>query len=187
MTGAHDVAKWLVDDGHAEKMMFEHTTLKGSRASALSPLYAVFMQGWEDVGAAMLKTEAGKAVVDKKNRDGSTALFVTASKGYAKSVDALIAAGANINLSNQNGETALFKAADKGHRAIIAAMIAAGVDLEVKDRQDNTALFRAAAKGHLSAVAELLDAGANPNAKGFAAGDSQGQARMAKMETAAQW
>merc|ERR1740130_2615709 len=132
--------------------MFEHTTLKGSRASALSPLYAVFMQGWEDVGTAMLGTEAGKAAADKKNKDGSTALFITAGKGYAKSVDALIAAGASVNLSNQNGETALFKAA---------------------------------AKGHLAAVAELLDAGANPNAKGFASGDSKGQARMAKMETAA--
>ena len=186
-SGAHDVALWLVKDGHAAKMMFTHTALKGTKAMSLSPIYAALTQGWEDVGVALVESDSDKALIDAKNKDGSVPLHIAAMKGHQKATAALIAAGAKLNAANQHGETALFKAADRGHRDIILQLIKGGANLEAKDRGDNTALFKAAAKGHAAAASALLEHGANKEAKGFAtAGKSGEQAKMASMETPAQ-
>ena len=48
---------------------------------ALSPLYAVVLQGWRDVALAMLKDGGAAEDVNAPNKDGSTALFVASQKG----------------------------------------------------------------------------------------------------------
>jgi len=187
-SGAHDVALWLVKDGHAAQMMFKHTALKGTKAMALTPIYAALTQGWEDVGIALVESDVDKTLIDAKNKDGATPLHIASMKGHTKAVEALIAAGADVDAANQNGETALFRAADRGHRDVVLQLIKGGANLEAKDRGDNTALFKAAAKGHAAAASALLEHGANKEAKGFAAGGKKGgqQAKMASLETPAQ-
>ena len=48
---------------------------------ALSPLYAVVLQGWRDVALAMLKDGGAAEDINAPNKDGSTALFVASQKG----------------------------------------------------------------------------------------------------------
>ena len=52
---------------------------------ALSPLYAVVLQGWRDVALAMLKDGGATEDVNAPNKDGSTALFVASQKGLGAS------------------------------------------------------------------------------------------------------
>jgi ankyrin repeat protein len=186
-SGAHDVALWLVKDGHAADMMFTHTALKGTKAMSLTPIYAALTQGWEDVGIALVEFDSDKSLIDAKNKDGATPLHIAAMKNHEKAVAALIEAGANVNARNQHGETALFRAADRGHRNVVLQLIKGGANVEAKDRGDNTALFKAAAKGHAAAASALLEHGADKNAMGYATGKAGGeQAKMASMETPAQ-
>jgi hypothetical protein len=90
-SGAREVAAWLVTSGRREK--FTYTSLKGSRGGALSPLYAVVLQGWRDVALAMLKDGGATEDVNAPNKDGSTALFVASQKGLDEVVSALLEAG----------------------------------------------------------------------------------------------
>ncbi len=90
-------------------------------------------------------------------REGETALHVASSKGHLNSVQALIAAGADVNAVAANGETALFGAAFKGHLEVARALIEAGARVTVKNNSGDTALMAAARSGHRE-VLQLLKA-----------------------------
>ena len=79
---------------------------------------------------------------------------------YSKRVDALIAAGADIDEATNNGSTALMFAANDGHRNDVDALIAAGADIDKARTDGATALMFAAQNGHHKVVAALLAAGA---------------------------
>ena len=49
--------------------------------------------------------------------------------GHQEVVQALIAAGANVNQQNNNGWTPLHCAASNGHQAVVQALIVAGADV----------------------------------------------------------
>ena len=54
--------------------------------------------------------------------------------GHTATVEALIKAGANLDLQTKNGNTALIVAAREGHTATAEALIKAGANLDLQDR-----------------------------------------------------
>ena len=101
--------------------------------------------------------------VNARNKDGQTVLMAavqsnainvvtydTAPKECARSeasavkiVQALIAAGADVNAQNPEGETALHMAASHADGAMVKLLLKAGADVNVRDKDGRTALFEA--------------------------------------------
>jgi ankyrin repeat protein len=93
-------------------------------------------------------------------------LCAAATSGSIGIVDALIAAGADINASDARKLTVLMTAVatDHGDPAIVRALIAKGADLAAKDLNGETALDWAMKAGNTQEVAMLKRAGAPASA-----------------------
>lgn len=94
-------------------------------------------------------------------RNGEPALVRAARLGYAGSVDALLAAKANVNARSPVGDSALMAAALNGHLDIVKKLRARGAEI---DNPGWTALIYAATGGHDAIVEYLIAEGANVNA-----------------------
>ena len=93
---------------------------------------------------------------------GWPAPALAAQRGNLEVMNALVAAGADVEVTVPSGATALIVAADAGQMECTASLLQAGARLDATRDDGATALHMAAARG-LSDVAELLlDAGANP-------------------------
>ena len=96
-------------------------------AGLMAPLKALLGRGEE-------------VAVDAKDDEGATALMFAAQGGHATAIEALLAAGAEVEAKIEDGRTALMLAAGGGHAAAIAALLAAGAEVEAKDNNGRTAL-----------------------------------------------
>jgi ankyrin repeat protein len=95
--------------------------------------------------------------VTTSSADKKTALMFAANFGHTAVVEALIAAGADLNAVDQNGSTALIMAAEGGHTDSVRVLLAAGADFSIRDSYaQRTALMYAADAGHINTVAALL-------------------------------
>jgi ankyrin repeat protein len=74
---------------------------------------------------------------------GGTALIAASSHGHTGAVQALIGAGADLNLPSYDGWTALASASCRGHSTTIQVLIGAGANLNLQDKAGWTALMRA--------------------------------------------
>jgi hypothetical protein len=84
-----------------------------------------------------------------------------AQKGHTAALQALIDAGAKLDLANTDGCTALMIAAHNGHKAIVQALIKAGADIQLHAApKQRTALGIAIWHKHASVVELLLRQGA---------------------------
>ena len=79
-------------------------------------------------------------------------------------VNALLAAGAEVNERDAVGKTPLLFAARKENLGIIQALLAAGANVNAADTQGNTPLMKASEVGRIDAIQALLAAGAEVNA-----------------------
>ena len=79
-------------------------------------------------------------------------LIEAAKKGDTGAVEALLAAGADVNAKNPYDWTALMRAAANGHAATVQALLEAGADINTQDKSGFTALMSAATEGHTAAV-----------------------------------
>lgn len=92
--------------------------------------------------------------------DNDTALIEAARNNHAAIVQALITAGADLNLQNMEGRTALIEAICFGHSEIALALIRSGANLNLQDSNGFTAL-NWARNYWLSEIVQILsDAGA---------------------------
>ena len=106
--------------------------------------------------------DAGLNVDDKDTGTGSnTPLHTAAHMGKTETLQALIAAGANLNAVNENGDTPLHIAARMGKTKTAQALITAGANLDAKDKDGKTPLDRAKAGRKRKTVWALIDAGAD--------------------------
>ncbi len=80
------------------------------------------------------------------------------ASNQAELVDALIAAGADINARDKRGATPLFRAAGTGCSACVARLLAAGADVSALDLRGRNVLHTANAE----TLPALLKAGASP-------------------------
>jgi ankyrin repeat protein len=84
------------------------------------------------------------------------------SHGSSDAVDALIAAGADVNVVSKSGSTALHAAACRGKCAVVRALLGAGAHIDaVGGARGYTALMRAILYGCVDVVRVLLGSGAD--------------------------
>jgi ankyrin repeat protein len=91
-------------------------------------------------------------------------LWIACRDGRVMSVQAAIAAGADVNYSH-DGWSCLSIAASKGYHKIIELLLTAGADKEAKELDGHTALIIAAQQGYDKCVEQLLTAGADKESK----------------------
>ena len=104
-----------------------------------------------------------KGEVDPDARQGetrNTALILAAQNGRSMCVDALIAAGADVNAANKNGDTPLLLASLNGHGRVVDSLLKAGANVHAVDKFGSRALFYASRQGHCGLVDALIKAGA---------------------------
>jgi uncharacterized protein len=123
----------------------------------------VAMKGDMDSLRALIKQHPGD--VNAGQPDGSTALLWAAYWNDDASVDALLAAGANVNTSNREGFTPLSQACTNGNARMVAALLKAGADANAFQAEGQTVLMTAARAGSAEVVKALLDHGAEANNK----------------------
>jgi ankyrin repeat protein len=93
--------------------------------------------------------------------NGEPVLVAAARAGYTATVDALLAAKANINARSAVGDTAIMTAALSGHLELVKKLRLRGADIEGTGW---TPLIYAATGGHDAVVTYLLAEGAKVNA-----------------------
>ena len=106
---------------------------------------------------------AAGAIVDHANNSGKTALLRACEGGHIRAINALIAAGANVNYANgqgEMGETPLLVACSHGNLSTVRALIAAGVDVNCVDSDGDNCLFLSTYDDNFAIVQSLLAAGA---------------------------
>ena len=98
-----------------------------------------------------------------------SALAVAASEGHVKIAEALLAAGADVNLATGTPQrTALYATAGSGNEHVIVALLAANVDVNgVCGSREQTPLVAAANSNHGAAMFSLLIAGADINKSAY--------------------
>ena len=85
-------------------------------------------------------------------------------------MQALAAAGADVNARNDNTSPVLQLAAYNGHTAVVQALADAGAEVNAVTRGGYTALMWAAGNGHVATVKALLAVGADANFSFFPSG-----------------
>jgi uncharacterized protein len=116
---------------------------------------------------------AQKVDVNEPQGDGTTALLWAAYNDDAEMADALIRAGAKLQLLTRTGAlTPLMVAASNGSAAVVQTLLAAGADPNLRATDGSTALMTAAGSGSVEAVKALLDHGADVNAQETARGET---------------
>ena len=96
------------------------------------------------------------------NAPGAEAQGDAGAMGLESRIDALIAAGVDLNnLVDDNGRTPLHFATHKGHVACVVKLIARGADVNLVDDKGRTPLHFATLKGHVACVVELIARGAD--------------------------
>ncbi len=99
-------------------------------------------------------------MVNSKDRDGRTALLVSASLGRLEMAQFLVEQRADVNAKTLAGVTALMEASSGGFLPIVQLLLRNGAHVDSrKGPGGETALFVAMGKGDLSCVRELVTTG----------------------------
>jgi ankyrin repeat protein len=127
--------------------------------TASTPLGAAVLNG--DISNVRKLLQAG-ADPNPSAWHQTPVMVVAARKGYVEIVQALIAAGSNVNRGFD--ELPLHTAAKKGHLEVVRLLLDAGADVEGYEEDYWTALMSASSGGHLPIVQLLVERGADVNA-----------------------
>ncbi|XP_066909808.1 ankyrin-3, partial [Halyomorpha halys] len=87
--------------------------------------------------------------------------MLAAIAGHVTVVQALLDAGAAVNMKQKQQSTPLELAALRGHPVVVRALLDAGADVNSKNKFLCTALHQASVEGHIEVLRMLLDAGAD--------------------------
>ncbi|MCX7172498.1 MAG: ankyrin repeat domain-containing protein [Proteobacteria bacterium] len=101
-----------------------------------------------------------KANVLSINKYGDSALMLAALQGQLRSVEALVAAGAELD---PEGWTPLIYAAFEGHTEIVRFLLTQDIDIDAQAENGMTALMAGSRHGHLEIVKILLEHDADVN------------------------
>ncbi len=111
--------------------------------------------------AKALLAHGGVGLIDEVPKDGKTALMRAAEHGWTTVLQALIEAGANVDVRDQLDRTPLIVGAWKSE--VVRMLISAGTDVNVAANDGQTALMIAARVGYTETADLLLKAGADVN------------------------
>jgi ankyrin repeat protein len=107
--------------------------------------------------------EGDRALLEARDKDGSTPLHCAAWKGHAGAVAELIALGADVNARNANdhyGDTPLHAAAHGNHREVVELLIRHGADVHARNPAGRTPLGETAIHNAAAAARILKQHGA---------------------------
>ena len=124
-----------------------------------------------DLSAVRALLETGTDV-NKRARDGSTALHWAVHQDEVETAATLLAAGADVSATTRYGVAPLALASLNGHAGMIARLLADGADPNATQPGGETALMTVARTGRVKAVQLLLEHGAEPNAREASKGQS---------------
>lgn len=126
---------------------------------------ALMMATSSDQPQIVQRLLAAGALADSMVWEGGTALHYATDRGHTAVVDALLAAGAEVNLADPDqGWTPLMYAAYDDRADIAQRLIAAGADLNARDPQGRTPLILAAEACSAQVAEILIAAGADTQA-----------------------
>lgn len=111
---------------------------------------------------------AGGADVNARDKYGHTPLGTACCEGRRAVVEALLAAGADLQAESDltRGRVPLTYACANGHLEIVGLLIEHGADVNAEDHNGDRAIHEAAAKGYNEVVKLLIEHGADLNAAG---------------------
>jgi ankyrin repeat protein len=107
----------------------------------------------------------GKADVNVRSDDGSTALLWAAHWNDTVTADLLIRAHADANIANDLGMTPLSRACTNGSAALVEILLNAGANPNTRIATGETPIMTCAGTGNADAVRMLMARGADVNAK----------------------
>ena len=125
-----------------------------SRQRTLMEVVDEYKENLEEVESLLRRGDD----VDMRNRWGDTVLMKASERGHLKTVEALIANNADVNIvGSLLGETALIKASRRGHLKVVEELIANNADVNIGTSiLGETALMEASERGHFKIVRSLL-------------------------------
>jgi ankyrin repeat protein len=136
------------------------TLVRCGAAEELRLLDAVKRQ--DEAGVRLLIKQ--KADPEARQADGTTALHWAAHRNNLGIAQALLHAGAKVNVVNELGVTPLVLAGENGNGDMVTAFLDAGANPNVLTLAGESPLMAAARSGSVTAVTALLKRGADPNA-----------------------
>jgi ankyrin repeat protein len=144
--GQRDVVKALLDSGVELNVFEAAATGQTDRVRAL--------------------IEQDPALANSYSSDGFAPLSLAVFFGHLETVDALLAAGAEVSAPSRETMklTPLASALAAGHNQIARTLIEHGAQVNAKGASDVTPLHTAAARGNIEAATFLLESGADINA-----------------------
>jgi ankyrin repeat protein len=126
-----------------------------------TPLMLAARTGLVDALQPLLDAQA---VVDAtESWREQTALMWAAAENNVEAVNALVAAGADIEARSRGQLNPLLLAVREGHIDTVGALLRAGADINATGRDGTTPLVAAVINAHYELAGVLLDAGADPN------------------------
>lgn len=130
-----------------------------------SPIHVVAANGFADVLAFLLESGVD---IELPDDHGLTPLCVAAVRDQVETVNALIAAGANVNAktAEADGYSCLHYCAELGRVEIMAILIAHGADIHARTAMGHSPFNVATIHGHVPVLSLLLEHGADPLADG---------------------
>lgn len=108
------------------------------------------------------KAEDPKSIIEKKNANEETPLFVAAANAKKAIAEFLIENHANVDATSKTSRP-LIVAAEKGFLQIVILLIKNGASVNAFDSKGRTALHLAAENKRFDVVKELVEAGADVN------------------------
>jgi ankyrin repeat protein len=119
----------------------------------------------DDAAMAQMLIVAGANLRAVTRIGAYTPLYLAAQRGSASVIDALVKAGADVNLPTVNGTTPLMAAAASGELAAVKTLVERGAEIEATDKyRGQTALMYAAASNRAEVITFLASRGANVRA-----------------------
>lgn len=104
----------------------------------------------------LLLAQPGINVNQRNYENGPTAILVAASEGNLQIAQALIGAGADVDMQDKKGCTALMVAAANDHVAVAQLLINVGANINLTDNERHTALIFACRNNHVNTVEVIV-------------------------------
>ena len=147
-----DVVELLIREGKADINIL-------SGLLKWSPLHQASVDG--NAAIVSLLVQSGQSEVERKDKDGFSALFMAVRERHLETVKILVEEGeADVNAKNGEGNwTPLQMASFNGDGTMVEYLLRRGASAEDKDDEGWTALVHAAEEGHLHVVRLLEEEG----------------------------
>ncbi|KAF4341747.1 ankyrin [Fusarium beomiforme] len=122
-----------------------------------TPLHYAVLKGFETIVHLLASRITDPVVLDKPDKEGSTALILATRMQNIAMVRTLIRCGSSCELKDNKGRSAIHYAASLGFGAAVRVLIPEAKDINDQDNKLNTAIHFAVLSGKIEALHLLLE------------------------------